>query len=59
MDSFSSTIKNHHSFNKMLESQIAQLAAHVPPSDNGKIPGQSENLETANLVDIHNGAHCI
>ena len=38
----------------MIESQIAQLAATVPPSDKGKILGQSEDLETANLVDIHN-----
>ena len=29
MDSFASTIKNQHSFNKMIESQIAQLAAAV------------------------------
>ena len=54
MDSFASAIKNQHSFNKMLESQIAQLAASVPLSDKGKILGQSEDLETANLVDIHN-----
>ena len=39
MDSFASTIKNQHSFNKMIESQIAQLATAVPPSDKGKIPG--------------------
>jgi uncharacterized coiled-coil protein SlyX len=39
MDSFASTIKNQHSFNKMIESQIAQLAAAVPPSDKGKISG--------------------
>ena len=54
MDSFASTIKNQHSFNKVIESQIAQLAAVVPPSDKGKILGQPEDLETANLVDIHN-----
>ena len=41
----------------MIESQIAQLAATVPPSDKGKIPGQPEDLETANLVDIHNAAY--
>ena len=39
MDSFASAIKNQHSFNKMVESQIAQLAAAVPPSDKGKILG--------------------
>ena len=41
----------------MIESQIAQLAAVVPPSDKGKILGQPEDLETANLVDIHNAAY--
>ena len=49
MDSFSSAIINQHSFNKMIESQIAQLAAVVPPTDKGKIPGQPEDLETTNL----------
>jgi uncharacterized coiled-coil protein SlyX len=39
MDSFASAIKNQYSFNKMIESQIAQLAAIVPPSDKGKILG--------------------
>ena len=57
MDSFASTIKNQHSFNKIIESQIAQLVAIVPPSDKGKILGQLEDLETANLVDIHNIAY--
>ena len=42
---------------KMIESQIAQLAAVVPPSDKGKILGQPEDLETINLVDIHNAAY--
>ena len=57
MDSFASTIKNQHSFNKMIESQIAQLAIVVPPSDKGKIPGQLEDLETTNLVNIHNASY--
>jgi uncharacterized coiled-coil protein SlyX len=39
MDNFASVIKNQHSFNKMIESQIAQLVAVVPPSDKGKILG--------------------
>jgi hypothetical protein len=34
MDTFASTINNQHSFNKMIESQIAHLAAVVPLSDN-------------------------
>ena len=41
----------------MIESQIAQLAAAVPLTDKGKIPGQPEDLETANLVNIHNAAY--
>jgi hypothetical protein len=36
----------------MLESQISQLAISVPLANKGKIPGRSEELETANLVDI-------
>ena len=57
MNSFASAIKNQHSFNKMIESQIAQLVAVVPPTDKCKIPGQPEDLETANLIDIHNAAY--
>ena len=38
----------------MIESQIAQLAAIVPLTNKGKILGQPEDLETTNLVDIHN-----
>jgi hypothetical protein len=54
MDSFTSAIKNQHSFNKMIESQISQLAASVPVTERGKIPGKPEDLETTNLVDIYN-----
>ena len=59
MDNLSSAIKNQHSFNKMIESQIAQLAAVVPLTDKGKILGQPKDLETANLVDIHIAAYII
>jgi hypothetical protein len=41
----------------MIESQLAQLAAVVPPLEKGKIPGQPEDLETANLVNIYNAAN--
>jgi hypothetical protein len=57
MNTFTSAIKNQHSFNKMLESQLAQLAAAIPPLEKGKILGQLENLETINLVDIHNATN--
>jgi uncharacterized coiled-coil protein SlyX len=39
MDTFTSAIKNQHSFNKMLKSQLAQLAAAIPPLENGRILG--------------------
>jgi len=54
MDTFASAIKKKYSFNKMLESQLAQLDIVVPSLEKGKIPRQTEDLETANLVDIHN-----
>jgi hypothetical protein len=38
----------------MIESQISQLAASVPVTEKGKIPGKPEDLETANLIDIYN-----
>ena len=42
MDGFSIAIKNQLSFNKMLETQLAQLAAATPTAELGKIAGQSE-----------------
>jgi hypothetical protein len=54
MDNFATAIKNQHSFNKMIESQISQLIIVVPTANHGKIPGQLEELESANLVDIYN-----
>jgi hypothetical protein len=51
MDFISSAIKNQLSFNKMLETQLAQLAATVPFAEIGKIPRQHESsLENANAV---------
>ena len=57
LDTFASAIKNEHSFNNMLESQLSQLASGVPPMEKGKASSQLEDLETANLVDIHNASH--
>jgi hypothetical protein len=59
MESFSSAIKNQHSFNKMLESHISQLASSVPTANPGNISGQSEELEFANLVDIYSADLCL
>jgi hypothetical protein len=54
MDGFFNAIKNQLSSNKMLESQLQQLANFVPSTDHGKMPGQLEGLETTNLADIFN-----
>jgi hypothetical protein len=54
MDNFSTANKNQLSFKKMLESQLQQLANAIPPANQGKIPRQSEDLETTNLIDIFN-----
>ena len=51
MDNFSTAIKNQISFNKMIESQLNQIAAVVPATNPG-IPSQPEGLESTNLVDM-------
>jgi hypothetical protein len=53
MDNFFTAIKNQLSFNKMLQSQLQQLA-NIVPANQGKILGQPKDLETVNLVDIFN-----
>ena len=53
MDDFSTAIKNQLSFNKMLEIQLAQLAAATLAAELGKIPGQPEStLESVNAVTV-------
>ena len=52
MDGFSMTMKNQLSFNKVLETQLAQLAAATPAAELGKIPGQPEStLESVNVIN--------
>jgi len=56
MESFSSAMKNQLSFNKMIETQVAQLAAAVPVTESGKIPGQPEpSIETVNSITTRHG----
>jgi len=43
MESFSNAIKNQLSFNKMLESQLQQLAHSTSANDQGKILENREN----------------
>ena len=53
MDEFSTAIKNQLSFNKMLETQLAQLAAATPTAELGKIPGQPKStLESVNVIYV-------
>ena len=42
LETLASSFKSQLSFNKMLETQLAQLAAAVPINEDGKIPGQPE-----------------
>ena len=52
MDEFSTTMKNQLSFNKALDTQLAQLAAVTPATELGKIPGQPEStLESVNVIN--------
>ena len=51
MDGISTAIKNQLSFNKMLETQLAQLVVAVPSTEIGKITGQPEpTVENVNAV---------
>jgi hypothetical protein len=51
LEGFSFAIKNQLSFNKKLETQLAQLAVVVPSFKKGRILGKSEEpMKTANLV---------
>jgi hypothetical protein len=51
VETLSSALKNQLSFNKMIETQLAQIAAVVPVSETEKILGHPESpVETANMV---------
>jgi len=40
LEDLSSSVKNQASFNKMIETQMAQIATSIPVNDTGQIPGQ-------------------
>jgi hypothetical protein len=40
LETLSSTLKNQLSFNKMIETQLAQIAAALPAVESWKIPRQ-------------------
>ena len=57
LEGFSSVIKNQLSFNKMIETQVAQLASSCPNANMGKLPGQPEvpSKENVNAVTTRGG----
>ena len=49
-------VKNQLIFNKMIETQLAQIAAAIPIDTNGKIPAQPENShENVKAVTMRGG----
>ena len=51
LENLSFSVKNQLSFNKMIETQIAQIATTIPINHSGKILGQPENsLEFVNAA---------
>ena len=50
-------IKNQFSFNKMIETQVAQLASSCPKANTGELPGQPEvpSKENVNAVTTRGG----
>jgi hypothetical protein len=53
IEGLSSSIKNQLSFNKMIETKIAQIATTIPSDNNGKILGYPINsLENINVVTM-------
>ena len=49
IESLSSIVKNRLSFNKMIETQISQIAATIPVDHSGKTTGQPEK----SLENVH------
>src|SRR6185312_16818672 len=56
LEILSSTLKNQLSFHKMIETQLAQIAASLPAVESGKIPGQPETpVENVSMVSTEWG----
>ena len=52
LEGFNSVIKNQLSFNKMIETQVAQLASSCPNTNAGKLPGQPEVPSKENVSAV-------
>ena len=56
IEGLSSSIRNELSFNKIIETKLAQIAASIPVNNEGKIPGQPKNsLEKVTTVTTRGG----
>jgi hypothetical protein len=56
IETLSSSIKNQLSFNKMIETKLAQIAASIPVNNEGKILGTPKNsLEKVNVMTTRGG----
>ena len=52
LEGFNSVTKNQLSFNKMIETQVAQLASSCPNVNAGKLPGQPEVPSKENVSAV-------
>jgi len=58
LETLSSSLKNQLSFNKMIETQLAQLATCLSAVESGKIPGQPETpVENVSIVSSDGVTH--
>ena len=56
LKNLTSSVNDQLNFNKILEKQLAQIAAAIPINNNGKIPTQAEkSCENMNLVTTRGG----
>lgn len=56
LEGFSSAFQNQLNFNKMIETQLAQLATLVPAKESGRIPGQPEpSIENVKAITTRGG----
>ena len=56
LDEFSSSLKNQLSFNKMIETQLAQIATAIPSYEKDRIPSKpKKTMEITNLVTARYG----
>nr|CAI64480.1 OSJNBa0032N05.17 [Oryza sativa Japonica Group] len=60
LDGFASAFQNQLSFNKMIETQLAQLASLVPAYETGRIPGQPDSsIENVKVITTRGGSNGI